>query len=243
MKDMRKVLTITTFGLMTVLFSYAQQKKEANHETIEGNGKIVTKDIPVLAFDELKANGVYELQLSQGNKESVKIEADENLQELFDVHNEGSKLIIDMKKTEHKNLKIKDKMKVYVTFRKLKNIELGTVGNVSSNEPLTFDDLQINNKSVGHVKLSLTVNQLHMRNTSVGNVDLNGKAQNAVVKNSGVGSIKAGDFIVQTMNIENTGVGSAEVNAEKDLKVKDSFLGKVHNKGAARIRKMNKVVI
>ena len=101
MKDMRKVLTITTFGLMTVLFSYAQQKKEANHETIEGNGKIVTKDIPVQAFDELKANGVYELQLSQGNKESVKIEADENLQELFDVHNEGSKLIIDMKKTEH----------------------------------------------------------------------------------------------------------------------------------------------
>jgi hypothetical protein len=43
------------------------------------------------------------------------------------------------------------------------------------------------------------------------------------------------------MNIENTGVGNAEVNAEKDLKVKDSFLGKVKNKGGATVRKMNRV--
>ena len=45
------------------------------------------------------------------------------------------------------------------------------------------------------------------------------------------------------MNIENTGVGSAEVNAEKELKVKDSMLGRVKNKGAAPVRKSNKVEI
>jgi hypothetical protein len=61
------------------------------------------------------------------------------------------------------------------------------------------------------------------------------------MKNAGVGSLEAGNFVVQTMNIENTGIGSAEVNAEKDLKVKDSFLGKVKNKGNAPMRKMNKV--
>jgi hypothetical protein len=74
-------------------------------------------------------------------------------------------------------------------------------------------------------------------------MNLSGKAQNAVMVNSGVGSVKAGDFIVQTLDINNSGVGSAEVNAAKELKVKDSFLGKVTNKGAAPIRKMNKVVI
>jgi hypothetical protein len=45
------------------------------------------------------------------------------------------------------------------------------------------------------------------------------------------------------MEIENTGVGSAEVNAEKELKVKDSFLGKVKNKGAAVAKKQNKQTI
>jgi hypothetical protein len=38
-------------------------------------------------------------------------------------------------------------------------------------------------------------------------------------------------------------VGHAEVNAEKELKVKDSFLGKVTNRGSAPVKKSNKVVI
>ncbi|MBA2761902.1 MAG: hypothetical protein H0U39_08085, partial [Segetibacter sp.] len=55
--------------------------------------------------------------------------------------------------------------------------------------------------------------------------------------------LEAGDFVVQTMNINNSGVGNAYVNAEKELKVKDSFLGKVKNKGAAPIKKKRQVVI
>jgi hypothetical protein len=120
-------------------------------------------------------------------------------------------------------------------------MELSTVGNVGSDEPLSFDNLQLENKSVGNVDLKLTANKIDLKNKSVGNVTLSGKAQDAVVRNSGVGSLEAGNFVVQTMNIENTGVGNAEVNAEKDLKVKDSFLGKVKNKGGATVRKMNRV--
>lgn len=234
---MRKILLIALMALALNKASMAQEK----NETIEGNGKLVTKEIAITSFDALKASGVYELKLSQGDKETVKIEADENLQELFQVHNEGNKLIIDMKKMEHKNLKSKDKMRVYVTFKKLKEMELSTVGNVASEEQLAFDDLSMENKSVGNVDLKLTANKIDLKNKSVGNVKLSGKAQDAVVKNAGVGSLEAGSFIVQTMNIENTGIGSAEVNAEKDLKVKDSFLGKVHNKGNASVRRMNKV--
>jgi hypothetical protein len=146
-----------------------------------------------------------------------------------------------MKKLENKNLKSKNKMKVYVTFKKIKELELSTIGNVGSEQQLNFDDLDMKNKSVGNVDLQLTANTIDLENKSVGNVKLSGKAQNAVMKNAGVGSLEAGNFVVQTMNIENTGIGSAEVNAEKDLKVKDSFLGKVKNKGNAPMRKMNKV--
>ncbi|HYK56519.1 MAG TPA: head GIN domain-containing protein [Flavisolibacter sp.] len=234
---MRKILLVALAGILLHQASTAQEKQE----TLEGNGKLVTREVPVSSFDALKASGVYELKLSQGSKETVKIEADENLQELFQVRNEGNKLVIDMKKMENKNLKSKNKMKVYVTFRKIKEMELSTVGNVGSEEQLAFDDLDMKNKSVGNVDLKLTANKIDLKNTSVGNVKLSGKAQDAVVKNSGVGSLEAGSFVVQTMNIENTGIGSAEVNAEKDLKVKDSFMGKVKNKGTAPVRKMNKV--
>ena len=227
-------------GILLATSAIAQDKKK---ETLEGNGKMVTRDIPVQSFSELKASGVYELKLSQGSTESVKIEADENLQDLFEVKNEGSKLVISTKKMENKNLKLHNKLKVYVTFRNLKELEIQTVGNVNSEENLSFGDLKLSTHSVGNVNLKLTANKINVDNHGVGDVTLVGKADDAVVKSNGVGSLNAGAFVVQTMDINNNGVGHAEVNAAKSLKVHDSFLGKVKNKGAAEARKMNKVRI
>jgi hypothetical protein len=120
---------------------------------------------------------------------------------------------------------------------------LKTVGDVSSEGSLNFDNLDIDNKSVGSVDLKLTAQSINLDNKSVGDVVLNGKANSAVIKNKSVGSLNAADFVVQTMDIDNNGIGSAEVNAEKEIKVKDSFLGKVTNKGAATIKRIKKVVI
>ena len=193
------------------------------------------------SFDDLKMSGVFSVLLTQGGTESVKIEADDNLQDLFEVRNEGSKLIISMKKDS--NFSSKKKLKVYVTFRKLKSMDLTTVGDVTSEQNLSFDNLKLDNKSVGNIDLKLTAKSLDVDNKSVGSVKLNGKADNVVIKNKSVGSIHAADFVVQTMDIDNNSVGSAEVNATKELKVKDTMMGKVTNKGAATIKRMNKVVI
>ncbi len=231
----------TFFSILLIATAMAVTAQEKKKETIEGNGKLVTRDVAVTSFSELKAAGVYELKLTQGASEWVKIEADENLQELFIVRNEGNKLVIEMKKDKNLSFKNKTKMKVYVSFKNLKALQLSTVGNVQSENQLSFTDIDLKTQSVGNVDLNFTANKLEMNNNSVGNVKLSGKAQQAVVKNSGVGALEAGAFVVQTMNIENTGVGSAEVNAEKDLKVKDSFLGKVKNKGGAKVRKLVRV--
>jgi hypothetical protein len=220
--------------------SFAQKEKKEAKETIEGNGKTVTREVTVSSFDALRAKGVYELKIAQGDKEGIKIEADENLQQYFDVHNEGNQLVIDMK-LEGKNLKTDKSLKVYVTFKKLKEMDLKMVGNVNSEKQLSFDDLNLKNKSVGNVDLDMKVNKLDLQNKSVGNLKLTGKAREAIVKHDGVGNLKAGSFIVQTMDIDNSGVGNAEVNAEKTLKVKDSFLGKVSNRGKAEMKKKNKV--
>jgi hypothetical protein len=236
---MRKILS----GIALVAAFAGTVNAQNNKDVLEGNGKSVTRDVAVQSFSRLKASGVYELKLSQGDKESVKIEADENLQHLFEVKNEGSQLVIDMKKLKNTNLKSKNKMRVHITFRKLSDVELSTVGNVQSENRLSFDDLKLENSSVGNVDLDMTANSLNVKNTSVGNVHLKGKAERAVFVNNGVGNLEAGDFMVQTLNIDNSGVGHAEVNAEKECKVKDSFLGKVKNRGSAPVRKTGKVVI
>ena len=230
-----------TAFVLSVLAVFASQAQNTNADKpkITGSGNLITKGVTVSAFDELNIQGVFSVQLTQGSREEVKIEAEDNIQPLFEVRNDGSKLIIAMKKDV--NIDTKKKMVVHITFKNLKSMDLKTVGNVSSGQNMNFDDLKISNKSVGAVELNMTVKNLDVDNKSVGNVTLKGSADNAVIKNKGVGNMQAGGFVVQKMDIENRGVGSAEVNAAKELKVKDSFLGKVVNKGAAPIRKMNTV--
>src|SRR6266516_5348552 len=97
---MKKILAIASL-FSAVLFNHlaAQENdKDKGKTKIEGSGNVITKEITVQPFDELSLSGVFSVLLSQGSKEQVKIEADDNLQELFEVKNEGSKLIISMKK-------------------------------------------------------------------------------------------------------------------------------------------------
>ena len=104
---MRRIIFLFS---VVFLFSFTLSAQD-DRETIEGNGKLVTREVSVKAFDQLEAHGIYELKLTQGDKESVRIEADENLQGYFTVTNEGSTLMIDTKKLKDKNLKGKVKMR------------------------------------------------------------------------------------------------------------------------------------
>jgi hypothetical protein len=241
---MKKIISFT-FLLFSSAIILAQKG-----ETIVPSGNIITKDVTVKPFDAIDAKGLYELILTQGDKESVKIEADDNLQELFSVSNDGNTLVIDMPKLRDKNINFNDKkedhelhLKVYVTFKKIKSLDVGVIGSVRSTVPLKFEEFEIDSKNVGNVELQLTANKLTISNKGVGNITLTGTATDAIVDNKGVGKFDGEDLIVQTMNIDNSGVGSANVNVQKDLKIKESFLGKVSNKGNAKQHKMDGVAI
>ena len=238
-KNLFLMVAITAIGFSAI--GQKNDKYSDGKERIEGSGNVITKEFPVKSFDALTAYGVFNLQLSQGDKEQVKIEAEDNLMELFIVENEGADLTIRMKKDV--SIDTKKKMTVYVTFKSLKNMYLSMVGSTSSDDKVKFADLKLKNQSVGSVNLNMTLQTLHLENESVGSLKLAGSADNAVIKSNSVGSVQAGDFVVQKMEIDNNGVGSATVNAEKELKVSDSFLGKVNNRGSATAKRKNKVVI
>ena len=106
---MRKFIAIIfSLVLMTLSATIAfSQKDNDKSAKIEGSGNVITKDVAIQPFDQLEASGVFNVVLTQGTKESVKIEAEDNLQPLFEVKNEGSKLMVDMKKDSRFNSKKK----------------------------------------------------------------------------------------------------------------------------------------
>lgn len=114
------MLAITVLGFATQAQKNDKDKYN-DKERIEGSGNVITKDITVKSFDALTANGVFNLQLSQGDKEAVKIEAEDNLMDLFIVENEGSTLTIKMKKDVNINTKKENDRICY--FQKFKTNE------------------------------------------------------------------------------------------------------------------------
>jgi len=240
---MKKI--IVPFLLMAICASAAIAQEKTK---IEPSGKIITKDVQVQPFNAIHAEGLYELILSQGDKESVKIEADDNLMDLFSVKNSGNTLEIDMPKLKDKNIDFSNKddrrslrLKVYVTFKDLKSLDVAVVGNVRSETALKSDAFKLESKNVGNVDLKLTTDKLTVENKGVGNITLSGNVKDADIKNQGVGQFEGEDLLVQTMSIDNTGVGHANVNVAKDLTIKQTFLGKVNNKGNAKTHKMDGV--
>ena len=231
---MKSIVMTAMAALVSCTLTLAQDN-DKDKKKVEGSGNVVTKDRAVQPFDAIDASGVYSLVLIQGNKEEVKIEADNNLQDLFEVNNEGSKLKVNMKKDV--NFNSATKLRVTITFKKVKALDLKMVGGTTNEGQLNFDNLSIKNKSVGSVKLNLVTNKLNIDNKSVGDINLSGKADEATIVSKSVGSISAENLVVQKMDIDNDGVGGAIVNAEKELSVKDSFLGKVKNKGNATAKK------
>lgn len=240
---MKKIFIGLQLLLACSFFANAQEKTK-----IEPSGNIITKDVAVQSFDAIVAKGLYELILTQGDKESVKIEADDNLMPLFSVKNNGTTLEIDMPDLKNKNIDFNDdnkhksfKLKVYVTFKQLKGLDVAVIGNVHSETAFKAAAFKLDSKNVGNVDIKLNADKLTVDNKGVGNIKLSGSAGNADVNNKGVGEFDGEDLLVQTMNINNTGVGHANVNVVKDLTVKDSFLGKVNNKGNAKTHKMEGV--
>ena len=171
------------------------------------------------------------------------------MQSLFSVSNDGNTLVIDMPELKDGHINIKDKndkhqklnWKVYVSFKNLKSIDVGVVGNVHSETPVKSEAFEIDSKNVGNIDLELTTNKLTVENKGVGKMTLNGTATNAVINNAGVGELEGEGLVVQTMNINNSGVGHASVNVQKDITIKQSFLGKVSNKGNAKKHEMEGV--
>lgn len=228
---MKQILFVSFF---TCLFSGLSAQKQ---QTIEGNGNIITRNMPVKSFNSIDVSGVFELKMTQGDQESVKLEGDENLLQYISVQNTGSELVIDMEKLKNINFKTKKSLQVHLTFKRLDSMEFGLVGNVVSVNALKFNDIKIKNTGVGNVDLDLTAQSIQLKNKGVGDITLKGTASNASIMSAGVGSVDAASFAVQTMNVDISGVGSAKVNAAKDVKVKSNGLGSVKNVGAAPMPK------
>lgn len=229
---MNKISNLTL--CLVTLFFYVFNIS-ATAQNLKGNGNVVEQVTVVDAFNQLSLNGVFNTTLLQGDKPQVVIETDENLLESIQIIEDEGKLIIKSKK----GVKIKKstKMNVYVTLQNLDKLEIKGVGNVGTENMLTFSKaLNVDIKNVGNTNLHLSCKNLDAHFSSTGNISLEGEIQQAAIKNSGVGNVDAFNLMVQDLEIDNSGIGNVKIYASNKLSIKSSGIGNLEYKGDAEIK-------
>jgi hypothetical protein len=199
-----------------------------------GSGKVTIQERKVSPFHKITIRGIFPVTISQdGGPAWVKVEADENLQELITIENQGDELVIAS--DDNISIRRSKKLNVTVNVKTLDGLKNTSVGSITTSGALKFDSLEINSESVGKVDLQLEGKFLRANLNSVGLTRFSGRVTEARINNKSVGALHAFDLKTDTLMIHNTAVGIAEVYADKAFHIRSSAIGNLYYKGPGRL--------
>lgn len=173
--------------------------------TVRGSGHVKTERRTVAAFDQVAFSGVGQLTITQTGKESLTVEADDNLLPLLTSSVSGGTLQLGVK--ENTELQAATTLKFTVTVKALKGISLSGAGNAQV-DALTTPALTVTLSGAGHLAVT-------------------GRADRQEVSLSGVGSYDGSQFSTKTAKVIISGTGNAIVQVSGTLDAEVSGVGSV----------------
>lgn len=210
-------------------------------EGIQPSKKLITRDYKVKEFNKIDAGTVGDIYYTQSadGKTDVQIYGPDNIVALIQVAVKDSTLLLSIDKSKKvRNFK---KMKITITSPTLNSISFKGVGDVHIDNGLTTDNLYVESKGVGNVKIkSLTCSSLNVQSMGVGNVKLAGTVQAATLHSKGVGNIEAGNLQANIVEASSQGVGDITCNAVESINAAVRGVGSIKYKGNPTIKSLNK---
>jgi len=240
---MRSIFLLAASSLL--LFSSC---REIFAKRIRGNGNVVTQTRSAGNFNSIDVSGSINVYVKQDSTPSIKVEADDNLQEYIETIDEGD--VLRIRTREGFNIRSSSQVKVYVSSPTFKKFEASGACDI-------FSDGQISNASEIEIDLSGSCNATMDLNTprvsSEGSgattLSLKGQTKDLSVEGSGSTNIKCLDLLSQNVELDLSGAGDAELNASTkisgsisgsaDVRYKGNAQTDIHTSGASSVRKID----
>jgi hypothetical protein len=165
------------------------------------------------------------LYIRQGNREALKIEAEEDIFHFLKVEVRDSILYIDSEKREHD---IDDlDVEVYLSVKSLNYIDIGGAVKLETVGILKTGRLEIDVSGAADIEMQIDAEKLLADFSGAVNADIKGKARYVVMDMSGASNVDADDLITDAFYLDFSGFGKAGIYTEKVLKVDMSGMGVV----------------
>lgn len=199
---------------------------------VRGSGNMVTEERDVSGFDEIHFSGMGSLIVEQGDKETLKIEADDNIIELIESGIRGDKLYLQFRKGF--NVIPNSKVKFYMTVIDLNRVDLSGLGDIECDDFET-DELKFHISGSGNVDFNIVAENIETSISGLGDINLSGESDSHSVKISGSGKYDAEELKSKVCEVKVSGLGSATVNVSEELEIDISGAGNVYFTGNPEI--------
>jgi hypothetical protein len=201
---------------------------------IKGNGNIISEQRTIDSAGRIKLEGSYDVEITQGTENSLKIETDNNLLPYILADNEDGWLVIKSK--EHANLSPTQHIKVLITTRQLEAVELAGSGNIVGKTRFTGSD-GLEMKIAGSGNINIEANTPHVKAdiTGSGNIIIAGETKDEEINITGHGDYRAENLKAENAEVHIAGSGDVKVFADNSLVIHIAGSGNVFYKGNAKV--------
>jgi hypothetical protein len=180
-------------------------------EKVRGSGHVTQETHKVKKFHGVALRTSGDLYLEKGNRESLRVEAEDNLHEYLEFEVDDG--ILEIRTRRHVNLRPKKDIRFYLTFKELDTLLLSGSGDIEAPD-LDAEELRVEVTGSGDVDTGdLEADELYIRLSGSGNIEIAGaEADEQAISVTGSGDIFIGDADGKTLSLKISGSGDVEVS-------------------------------
>ena len=186
---------------------------QVTSKNISGSGEVITESRDVSNFERVDLQGIGNLEIVQGDEESLTITADDNLMQYITTEVVGGTLEIGMK--PNLSLDPSRTIEYKLVLKTVSSVALSGFGNINS-EGLTGDDLEVKLNGSGDIVLgSLESETLLVRISGFGDFDAQTiTADKPTLEITGSGDINVEQIDAVSLAVKISGFGDADLSGK-----------------------------
>lgn len=228
----RTIRTVFILALISILAIFAVSCKWAVG-FVRGSGNVIEEERDVSGFRKVHLSGVGNVIITQGEAESLTIEADDNIVPIIETDVSGDELNIGFKRGY--TFTPSATIKFHLTVVDLEEISLSGAGNIDC-EDFETEILQFDVSGAGDLDFDLNAERVEVVVSGAGNIVLSGKVDSQEIEIDGAGKYNGEDLESRECVITVSGAGSATVNASELLDVEINGVGNVYYTGSPTVK-------
>lgn len=202
---------------------------------VRGNGNVITQERSESGFEGIESYGSFDIEVITSATTSVKVEAEENLQQYIETYVDGRNL--QVRSRDGYNIRPKRDIKITVTAPAFTTIATHGSGSITGKSPISAEsnEVRLQVAGSGNIDLEMKAKKVDANIAGSGNINIRGAVDRFSANIAGSGNIRAGNLEAVDAGVQIAGSGNVDVFANHNLNVNIMGSGEVRHRGNAQV--------